>query len=326
MVLGSKYFSESGDDKSSIVKLDELQAMLDEWFLLNGVFNIGDWIPWLSFLDLQGYVKRMKALYKRFDKFHNYVIDDHQTKRAKDKDSIPRDMVDVLLQQAEDSDLDVKLTRDHIKGLLQDLLVGGTDTSATTIEWAIHEILKNPRIIEKAKEELDRVIGRNRWVEEDDFSKLPYIDAIIMESMRLHPLGTFLIPHSAMEDCKVAGYDISKGTMILINTWSIGRDPNSWDAPEKFLPERFLGKETDILGSNFALLPFGSGRRRCPGYPLALKIVRTMLANLLRGFNLKLVDGMRPGDICMEEFYGLATHPKKPLTIIMEPTLPDNFY
>ncbi|KAL0296605.1 UNVERIFIED_CONTAM: Trimethyltridecatetraene synthase [Sesamum radiatum] len=326
MVLGSKYFSESGDDKSSIVKLDELKAMLDEWFLLNGVFNIGDWIPWLSFLDLQGYVKRMKALYKRFDKFHNYVIDDHQTKRAKDKDSITRDVVDVLLQQAEDSDLDFKLTRDHIKGLLQDLLVGGTDTSATTIEWAIHEILKNPRIIEKAKEELDRVIGRNRWVEEDDFSKLPYIDAIIMESMRLHPLGTFLIPHCAMEDCKVAGYDISKGTMILINIWSLGRDPNSWDAPEEFLPERFLGKETDIMGSNFAFLPFGSGRRRCPGYPLALKIVRTMLANLLHGFNLKLVNGMRPKDICMEEFYGLATHPKKPLTIIMEPTLPDNFY
>ncbi|KAL0372737.1 UNVERIFIED_CONTAM: Trimethyltridecatetraene synthase [Sesamum calycinum] len=265
MVLGSKYFSESGDDKSSIVKLDELKAMLDEWFLLNGVFNIGDWIPWLNFLDLQGY-GRMKALYKRFDKFHNY--------------------------QAEDSDLDVKLTRDHIKGLLQ-----------------------------KAKEELDRVIGRNKWVEEDDFSKLPYINAVIMESMRLHPLGTFLIPHSAMEDCKVAGYDISKGTMILINTWSIGRDPNSWDAPEKFLPERFLGKETDILGSNFALLPFGSGRRRCPGYPLALKIVRTMLANLLHGFNLKLVDGMRPEDICMEETFGLATHPKKPLAIIMEPTL-----
>ncbi|XP_020554334.1 flavonoid 3'-monooxygenase-like [Sesamum indicum] len=260
MVLGSKYFSESEDDKSSIVKLDDLQAMLDEWFLLNGVFNIGDWIPWLSFLDLQGYVKRMKALYKRYDKFHNYVIDDHQTRRAKDKDSIPRDVVDVLLQQAEDPDLDVKLTRDHIKGLLHNLLAGGTDTAAATIEWAIHDILKNPRVIGKAKEELDRVIGRNRWVEEDDFSRLPYIDAIIMESMRLHPLGTFLIPHSAMEDCKVAGYDISKGTMILINTWSIGRDPNSWDAPEEFLPERFLGKAIDITGSNFALLPFSDLR------------------------------------------------------------------
>ncbi|KAK4413416.1 Trimethyltridecatetraene synthase [Sesamum alatum] len=265
MVLSSKYFSESEHDKS-IVKLDELQKMLDEWFLLNGVFNIGDWIPWLSFLDLQGYVKRMKALYKKFDRFHNYVIDDHQTRMASEKDSVPGDVVDTLLRLAEDPNLEVKLTRDGIKGLIQNLLVGGTDTTATTIEWAIHEILKHPQIIKKAKEELDRVIGRNRWVEEKDYSQLPYIDAVIMESMRLHPLTTLLAPHYAMDDCKVAGYDIAKGTTVLINTWSIGRDPNSWDSPLEFLPERFLNKEIDIMGSNFAMLPFGSGRRRCPGY------------------------------------------------------------
>ncbi|KAL0326411.1 UNVERIFIED_CONTAM: Trimethyltridecatetraene synthase [Sesamum radiatum] len=325
MVLSSKYFSESEHDKS-VVKLDELQEMLEEWFLLNGVFNIGDWIPWLSFLDLQGYVKRMKALYKKFDRFHNYVIDDHQTRMATEKDFVPGDVVDALLQLAENPNLEVKLTRDRIKGLLQNLLVGATDTSATTIEWAIHEILKHPQTINKAKEELDRVIGRNRWVEEKDYSQLPYIDAVIMESMRLHPLATLLAPHYAMDDCKVAGYDIAKGTTVLINTWSIGRDPNSWDSPLEFLPERFLNKDIDVTGSNFAMLPFGSGRRRCPGYSLGLKVVRTMLANLLHGFELKLVDGMRPEDISMDEEYGLTTHPKKPLSIIMEPTLPDHLY
>ncbi|KAL0456317.1 UNVERIFIED_CONTAM: cytochrome [Sesamum latifolium] len=129
-----------------------------------------------------------------------------------------------------------------------------------------------------------------------------------------------------MEDCKVAGYDISKGTTILVNTWSIGRDPNSWDAPNEFLPERFVGKEIDLTGGNFTLLPFGSGQRRCPGYHLGLKIVRTTFANLLHGFNLKLVDGMRSKDICMEELYGLTVRPKEPLAIIMEPILPENFY
>ncbi|KAK4490016.1 hypothetical protein RD792_000670 [Penstemon davidsonii] len=224
---------------------------------------------WLSFLDLQGYVKKMKDLYKKLDKFHNYVIDDHLDRRKADKDHfVPKDVVDVLLQLAEDPNLEVKLTRDCIKGLFQNLLVGGTDTSATTVEWTIHELIKQPRIIQKAKEELDRVIGRNRWVEENDFSQLPYIEAIIKESFRLHPLATFLAPHYAIEDCNVAGYDISKGTTILINTWSIGRDPNSWSEPEKFLPERFLGKEIDILGSNFALLPFGSGRRSQTGCPI----------------------------------------------------------
>ncbi|KAK4490012.1 hypothetical protein RD792_000666 [Penstemon davidsonii] len=295
--------------------------------LAAGVISIGDWIPWLSFLDLQGYVNKMKDLYKKLDKFHNYVIDDHLGRKKADKDHfVPKDVVDVLLQLADDPNLEVKLTRDCIKGLFQNLLVGGTDTSATTVEWTIHELIKQPRIIQKAKEELNRVIGRNRWVEENDFSQLPYIEAIIKESFRLHPLATFLAPHYAIEDCNVAGYDISKGTTILVNTWSIGRDPNSWSEPEKFLPERFLGKEIDILGSNFALLPFGSGRRRCPGYKLGLKVVRTMLANLLHGFDWKLVEGMKVEDVCLEEEYGLTTHPKVPLQIIMEPTLPNHLY
>ncbi|KAL0360000.1 UNVERIFIED_CONTAM: Trimethyltridecatetraene synthase [Sesamum radiatum] len=323
MVLSSIYFGES-DEKKSVVKLEELKGMLDEWFFLNGVFNIGDWIPWLSFLDVQGYVKRMKALHRKLDKFFSHVISDHQTRRA---DSSSKDMVDVLLQLVEDPpNPQVKLTTDSIKGLLQDLLAGGTDTSAIVIEWTIYEIMKNPRIAEKAKEELDKVVGRKRWVEEEDFSKLPYLDAIMMESLRLHPIATFLAPHCAAEDCKVAGYDVPKGTVILINTWTIGRDPKSWDSPLEFLPERFVGKNVDMKGSNFSFLPFGSGRRKCPGYRLGLKLVRTMLANLLHGFNFRLVDGMSPEDICMEEEYGLTTHPKHPLSIIMEPTLPDNFY
>ncbi|KAK4391298.1 Trimethyltridecatetraene synthase [Sesamum angolense] len=218
MVLSSKYFSESEYDKS-VVKLDELQEMLEEWFLLNGVFNIGDWIPWLSFLDLQGYVKRMKALHKKLDKFFSHVINDRETRIATGKDSVPGDVVDALLQLAEDPNLEVKLTKDRMKGLLQ---------------------------LKREKKSLTGLYGRNRWVEEKDFSNLPYIDAIIMESMRLHPLSTFLAPHYAMEDCKVAGYDISKGTTLLVNTWSIERDPNSWDAPNEFLPERFVGKEIDL--------------------------------------------------------------------------------
>ncbi|KAL8485834.1 hypothetical protein ACS0TY_027937 [Phlomoides rotata] len=200
------------------------------------------------------------------------------------------------------------------------------DTSATTIEWAVYEVLRHPHAIKKAKEELDRIIGRNRWVQETDLSQLPYIEYIIMETFRVHPVGTLLAPHCAINDCKVAGYDIAKGKMVLINTWSIGRDPNSWDTPEKFLPERFIGKEIDALGSIFSLFPFGSGRRGCPGYNFALKMVLTTFANLLHGFNLVLVEGMKPQDICMEEKYGLSTHPKLPISIIMEPTLPPHLY
>ncbi|KAL2497460.1 Flavonoid 3'-monooxygenase [Abeliophyllum distichum] len=328
MVLGNKYFSESKCDlEGSIITLDELQELLDQWFLLNGVINIGDWIPWLSFLDMQGYVKQMKDLYKKFDRFHEYVLDDHKAKMVSSgEDFVPKDMVDVLLQLAEDPNLEVPLTRDCVKGLMQDLLAGGTDTSPTIVEWTFHEIMKKPHIIEKAAEELDRVIGRERWVEENDFSKLPYIEAIIKETLRLHPVGPLLVPHFATEDCNVSGYDVSKGTTVIINVWSIGRNPKYWDAPEQYLPERFLDKKIDMLGQNFALLPFGSGRRRCPGYNLGLKIVRSTLANLLHGFNWKLPKNMKPEDVCVEEHYGLTTHPKVPLEMIIEPRLPFHLY
>ncbi|KAL9173526.1 hypothetical protein ABFS82_03G121200 [Erythranthe guttata] len=279
----------------------------------------------------------MKILHKKLDCFNNYVIDDHLARRSSSEkpkhDFATKGVLDVLLELAEDSNnLDVQLTRDDIKGLLQDLLTGGTDSSATTVEWAIHELLRQPRIIEKAKEELDRVIGRNRWVEENDYSRLPYIEAIIMESMRLHPLSTFLAPRYAVEDCKVAGFDISKGTIVLVNIWSIGRDPKSWDSPREFLPERFLGKEMldVVMGSDFEMLPFGSGRRRCPGYSLGLRVVRATLASLLHGFDLKLAadgrGGVRADDICMEDMSRFDTRPKHPILVVLEPRLEHHLY
>ncbi|KAH6763857.1 hypothetical protein C2S51_015106 [Perilla frutescens var. frutescens] len=326
MIFGKKYFTET-EQENFAFKFKELQLMMDELMLLNGVTNIGDWIPWLNFLDLQGYVGRMKQLFKKLDKFLDCVIDDHQARRVAEKDNfVAKDMVDTLLQALEDPNLQVNLTRDCVKALIQDLLFAGADTSSGTVEWAIHRVMRYPRIIEKAKEELDRVIGRNRWAEEDDFSQLPYINAIMMESMRLHPVTPLLPPHYAIDECKVAGYDISKGTTVIINTFSLGRDPNTWDSPEEFLPERFMGKDIDITGSNFALLPFGSGRRKCVGYKLGIKVVGMTLANLLHGFELKLVEGMRAQDICMDEVYGIAVHPKHPLPIIMEPTLPPHLY
>lgn len=210
--------------------------------------------------------------------------------------------------------------------MFQDLIAGGTDTSATTVEWAMSELLKQPNLINKATEELDRVIGRERWVEERDFPQLPYIDAIVKETMRLHPVAVMLAPHEALEDCNVSGYDIRKGTRVFINTWSIGRDPAIWDAPEEFRPERFLGKSIDVKGQSFELLPFGSGRRMCPGYSLGLKMIRSSLANMLHGFNWRLPGNLRAEDLSMEEVYGLATVRKNPLVAVLEPRLSDHLY
>ncbi|KAH0746085.1 hypothetical protein KY285_007742 [Solanum tuberosum] len=149
-------------------------------------------------------------------------------------------MVDTFLHLADDLNLQVKLTSDRLMGLIHDLVSGATDTSAATIEWAFQELLRKPNIIDKAQQELDRVIGKERWVEEDDFSELPYIDVIIKETFRLHPLAALLPPHYSIEDCNVAGYDIPKGTTVFVNAWSLGRSEKCWDRPEEFISERFV--------------------------------------------------------------------------------------
>ncbi|KAF9588101.1 hypothetical protein IFM89_007577 [Coptis chinensis] len=318
MVLGKKVLDES----------EELKKIIEEWFVLNGVFNIGDYIPGINFLDLQGYVKRMKALRKKIDHFLELAIDEHIA-RKEDKLSkfMTKDMLDVLLQLADDPNPDLKLSRLRIKGLTMDLLAGGTDTSTTAIEWAMSELLKHPEIFEQATEELDRVIGRNRWVEETDIPNLPYIKSIMLETMRMHPVAPLLAPHLARENCKVHGCDILRGTRVFVNTWSIGRDPTLWDAPNEFRPERFKGREIDVVkGQNFELLPFGSGRRMCPGYTLGLKLIESGLANLLHGFTWELPNQMEPQDLNMEEVFGLSVPKKVPLVVVAEPRLPHNLY
>ncbi|GLT61431.1 hypothetical protein SLA2020_341360 [Shorea laevis] len=209
---------------------------------------------------------------------------------------------------------------------LQDLMAGGTETSTTTVEWAISELLKNPELFEKATEELDRVIGKDRWVEEKDIINLPYIISIAKETMRLHPVVPMLVPRLSREDCQIAGYDIPKGTRILLNVWRIGRDPSVWNKPEEFWPERFIGKAIDVKGHDYELLPFGSGRRMCPGYALGIKLIQLSLANLLHGFSWKLPPTMTKDDLNMEEIFGLSTPKKVPLQAVVEPRLPLHLY
>ncbi|KAG1358843.1 putative 3,9-dihydroxypterocarpan 6A-monooxygenase [Cocos nucifera] len=221
MVLGKRYLDESEDE---MVPPEEFKAMLDELFSLNGVMNIGDSIPWLDFLDLQGYIGRMKKVGKKFDRFLEHVVDEHNERwRREGEKFVAKDMVDVLLQLADDPTLEVKLERRGVKAFTQDLIAGGTESSAVTLEWAISELLKRPEICKTA--ELDWVIGRHRWVEEKELHHLPYIEAIIKEAMRMHPVAPMLVPRQCREDCDVAGYDIPAGTRLLVNVWTIGRDP-----------------------------------------------------------------------------------------------------
>ncbi|CAN6217807.1 unnamed protein product [Urochloa humidicola] len=168
--------------------------MVDEFFVLNGVTNIGDFVPWLDWLNLQGYIRRMKRTNKMFHRFLDHILDEHnQRRRLEGDDFVARDLVDVLLQLADDPNLEVQLSRDNVKAITQDMILGGSDTSTVTIEWAITELIKNPKSLDKATEELDRVVGRAGHTERD-LPTLPYIDAILKETLRLHPVAPMLAP------------------------------------------------------------------------------------------------------------------------------------
>lgn len=206
------------------------------------------------------------------------------------------------------------------------MITGGTESSAITVEWAMTELLRNPDIMDKAVEELDRVIGKEKWVQEEDLKNLPYICAIIKETLRLHPPGPFLVPHMSREHVNINGYDIPKDTLIFVNTYTIQRDAKVYDRPEEFQPDRFIGKNIDIKGSHFELLPFGSGRRMCPGYNLGIKVICSSLANLLQGYTWKLPKDMKPEDLDMEEKFGISIPKKSPLIACAEPRHPHHLY
>ncbi|PIN03020.1 hypothetical protein CDL12_24458 [Handroanthus impetiginosus] len=197
--------------------------------------------------------------------------------------------------------------RRHVKAIMLDMLAGSMDTAASSTEWILSELLKNPSMMKKVQKELEEVVGLERMVEESDLEQLTYLEMVIKETFRLHPVAPLMIPHYATEDCKVDGYDILKESRIIINTYAIGRDPSAWTDPEKFIPERFLGSDIDVRGQHFQLLPFGSGRRGCPGMQLGLLQVQLIVSQLVHCFDWQLPNDMLPEDLDMTEEFGLVT-------------------
>ena len=186
------------------------------------------------------------------------------------------------------------------------MLIAGIDTSAAAVEWTLTELIRHPAEMKKLQKDLEQIAGRNQMIDEHHLSNLEYLDCVIKESMRLHPVGPLLI-HQATEECVVGGYHIPNKARVLVNVWAIGRDPDIWPDPERFAPDRFLGSRVDLRGQDFQLIPFGSGRRGCPGLQLGLTVVRLMVAQLVHCFDWELPNGIEPGEIDMSEKFGLVT-------------------
>ncbi|KAK9742861.1 hypothetical protein RND81_03G201200 [Saponaria officinalis] len=201
---------------------------------------------------------------------------------------------------------------------MMSFFIAGTDTTSSTLEWSMTELLRNPETMAKAQDEIDNVIGNNnhKSIQETDISKLSYIQAVVKETLRLHPPAPFLIPHKAEKDVDLCGFLVPKDAQIWVNVWSIGRDPTVWPDPLSFSPERFLENNIDFKGKDFELIPFGAGRRICPGIPMVHPMLHHMLATLLHSFNWKLSPGLSPQDIDVEEKFGITLQKVQPLETI----------
>ncbi|CAN1288134.1 Cytochrome P450 98A3, partial [Linum perenne] len=210
--------------------------------------------------------------------------------------------------------------------MLQDMITAGMDTTAISSEWAMAEIVKHPRVQQKLHEEMDRVIGFERVMTEADFSSLPYLQCVVKESLRLHPPTPLMLPHRSNANVKIGGYDIPKGSNVHVNVWAVARDPAAWKEPLEFKPERFLEEDVDMKGHDYRLLPFGAGRRVCPGAQLGINLVTSMLGHLLHHFQWSPPEGVKPEEIDMSENPGLVTYMRTPLQAVATPRLPSHLY
>ncbi|EYU36335.1 hypothetical protein MIMGU_mgv1a004314mg [Erythranthe guttata] len=276
-----------------------------------GTPNLADFFPIFKRFDPQGIQKKAEFYFGKLLGLFEDIINQRLESRRTVGSSRKNDLLETLFDLSQGTDYD--LTCKDIKHLLVDLFVAGTDTTSSTVEWAMTELLLNPEKMANAKNELTTLIGKNKQVQESDISKLPYLRALVKETFRYHPGGPLLIPHKAEDDVEINGYTIPKDTQILVNVWAIGRDSSIWSNPDSFEPERFLDSKVDFKGQDFELIPFGSGRRMCPGLPLVDRMLHLTVASLIHNFDWKLEAGVK---LDTEEKFGLSLHKAVPLEAI----------
>ncbi|KAK4486122.1 hypothetical protein RD792_008790, partial [Penstemon davidsonii] len=287
----------SGEEGKNFLKL------ITQVFELGHATNPQDFLPFLEWIDFGGFKKKMVALGEQLDRFFQSLVDEHRREKR-------NTMIGHLLSlQESQGEFYSDLT---IKGIIFSMLIAGTDTSSITIEWAMSLLLNHPDVLEKARRELETQVGFHRLIDEEDLSNLPYLHNIILETFRLFPAGPMLVPRESSEDCKVGGYDIPCGTILFVNAWAIHRNPEVWDEATNFKPERFVGKEVEAHN----LMPFGMGRRSCPGVALAHKIVGLALGSLIQCFEWERVSLEQ---VDLAEGTGLSMPKLKPLEVMSKP-------
>ncbi|KAK7251599.1 hypothetical protein RIF29_34937 [Crotalaria pallida] len=289
----------------------DLKGLIQDGMRVTGAFNAGDYVPWLAPFDLQGLRRNFKKTSRALDQVVEKIIKQHEQGSNVQNDKNHKDFIDILLSLMHQpidpyDEHSHVIDRTNIKAIVLDMIAASFETSATVVEWALSELIRNPRVMEKLQDELANVVGMSKLVEESDLAKLSYLDIVIKETLRLYPPGP-LVPRESTEDATINGYYIKKNTRIILNIWAIGRDSKVWSQnAEEFYPERFLNSNLDFRGYDFRFIPFGSGRRGCPGINLGLITVKLVVAQLVHCFSWELPCNMTPGDLDMSEKFGLT--------------------
>ncbi|XP_057787917.1 cytochrome P450 71A8-like [Salvia miltiorrhiza] len=302
-------YSESEKGSKFLVLMTEMTEAL-------GAISIGEFIPWLRWVDrITGFDKKVERIANGLDGVLESVIQERLENlqvESNFEEKSEVDFLDILLQIYSEGG-DVSGNRDTIKAIILDVFGAGTDTSAVVLEWTMTELLRHPTAMQKLQDEVRGIIGQKRDLTEDDIDKMHYLKAVIKESLRLHPPFPLLLPRVATRDVKVKGYDVVAGTVVMVSVWAIGRDPELWDEPQEFMPERFLNSSIDFKGLDFELIPFGAGRRGCPGITYSITIIEFLVANLVAKFDWELPDGVKGKDLDMNEGPGITAHRVVPL-------------
>ncbi|CAI9115128.1 OLC1v1015964C1 [Oldenlandia corymbosa var. corymbosa] len=317
-------FGKKGDEKDKEESKEKpkrrsAHEILQEAEAFLGGFFVADYFPSLGWIDkLTGMLPRLDKNFKELDSFYQELIEE-QLAKSERKESLSNDNVlQLLIQLKEDKSIStVDLTWDHIKAILTTIFLAASTSTASAITWAMTCLMKNPSTMEILKAEIRDSFRSKGKIEAEQLESLPYLNAVIKETLRLHPPAPLLVPRQTIETCTLGGYEIQPNAMVFINAWAISRDPKIWESPNEFKPERFFNNDIDLMnGQHFELIPFGSGRRGCPGAHLALAMAQLVLANLLHFFDWELPSGMKPEDIDTAGLPGISVLPKTPLYLV----------
>uniref|UniRef100_A0ACD6ACV3 Uncharacterized protein n=1 Tax=Avena sativa TaxID=4498 RepID=A0ACD6ACV3_AVESA len=289
-----------------------------------GGFSAGDLFPSLWFVDVAtGLTRRLWRARRQLDAIFDKMIAECEAQREnKCKSGDEEDLLSVLLRIKDEGKLEIPITTTTIKAILFDMLTGGTETTSSAAEWIMSELMRNPEVMAKAQTEVRQALdGKSPQDHEGHMDKLCYTRMVIKEGLRLNPVLPLLLPRLCQETCEIGGFEVTKGTKVIVNAWAIARSPEHWHDAEEFRPERFYDDSvsSDYKGSQFSYLPFGSGRRVCPGDTFGIAVLELMVARLLYYFDWSLPNGMRPDELDMDMIVGSTARRKNQLHLLASP-------